>query len=278
MRITGAFPQEGRPVRRIAAGEMTMHVLEQKIRDANKQGRPALIPFVTAGFPNADDFWPVIKDLDDSGADIIEIGVPFSDPVADGPVVEEASRRALSDGMTLRKLMADLKDRGGFFKAGLVLMGYYNPFLQYGLEKLAADAKAAHVSGLIIPDLPYEESGEVRALFRSHGLALIALVGLNTSAERMALYASDAEGYVYVISSMGTTGVREHIAPEVDETMIRARKAFSLPLALGFGLKEPAQIEILHKDARPDAVVFGSALLQHLDAGLPAAEFLRHWL
>lgn len=255
-----------------------MHILEQKIRDANKKGRPALIPFVTAGFPNADDFWPAIKELDDNGADIIEIGVPFSDPVADGPVVEEASRRALSDGMTLKKLMGDLKERGGFFKAGLVLMGYYNPFLQYGLEKFAADAKAANVCGVIIPDLPYEESGDVRALFRKHGLALIALVGLNTSAERMSLYASESEGYVYVISSMGTTGVREHIAPEVDETMMRARKCFSLPLALGFGLKEPAQLEELHKDARPDAVVFGSALLQHLDAGLPAADFLRRWL
>ena len=109
-------------------------------------------------------------------------------------------------------------------------------------------------------------------------VALIVLVGLNTSAERMALYASDAEGYVYVISSMGTTGVREHIAPEVDETMIRARKSFSLPLALGFGLKDPAQLDALHKDARPDAVVFGSALLQHLDAGLPAADFIRHWV
>ena len=192
--------------------------------------------------------------------------------------VEEASRRALSDGMTLKKLMADLRERGGFFKAGLVLMGYYNPFLQYGLEKFAADAQAANISGVIIPDLPHEESGEVRALFRKHGLALIVLVGLNTSAERMALYASDAEGYVYVISSMGTTGVREHIAPEVDETMIRARKCFSLPLALGFGLKDPAQLDALHKDARPDAVVFGSALLQHLDAGRPAADFIRHWV
>ena len=255
-----------------------MHILEQKIRDANKKGRPALIPFVTAGFPNADDFWPAIKDLDDNGADIIEIGVPFSDPVADGPVVEEASRRALSDGMTLKRLMADLRERGGFFKAGLVLMGYYNPFLQYGLEKFAADARAANISGVIIPDLPYEESEEVRALFRRHGLALIVLVGLNTSAERMALYASDAEGYVYVISSMGTTGVREHIAPEVDETMIRARKNFSLPLALGFGLKDPAQLDALHKDARPDAVVFGSALLRHLDAGLPASDFIRSWV
>lgn len=255
-----------------------MHILEQKVRAANEAGRPALVPFVTAGFPNADDFWPILKSLDDGGADIIEIGVPFSDPVADGPVVEEASRRALSDGMTLKRLMGEMRERSGFFSAGLVLMGYMNPFLQYGVEKLAADAAAAGVHGFIIPDLPHEEDAEIRALFKARGLALIPLVGPNTSAERMILYADGAEGYVYVVSVMGTTGVREHVAAGVAETMRRARAAFRIPVALGFGLREPGQLLELPEDARPDAAVFGSALLKHIDAGRPAADFLEPWL
>lgn len=254
-----------------------MHILEEKIRAAREAGRTALIPFVTAGFPDEGSFWPAVRELDEGGADIIEIGIPFSDPVADGPVVEEASRRVLSDGMSLARLLSELEERKDFFHCGMVLMGYYNPIMQYGPEKFAVDAARAGVHGVIVPDLPYEEAGELRALLATRGIALIALVGPNTDEERMRRYADVSLGYVYVVSTMGTTGQRSLLVPQVAATMRRARSVFSLPLALGFGLSEPAQIEDLPPDARPDAAVFGSALLRHLDEGGSAADFIARW-
>lgn len=259
-----------------------MHTLEARIRAANAAGRPALIPFLTAHFPDRAAFWGAFDELDGGGADIIEIGVPFSDPVADGPVVEEASRRVLAAGFRLGDLLAELAERRERRErragsAGLVLMGYLNPFLSHGLERLAADAAMAGVSGCIIPDLPHEEAGPVRAALDARGIALIPLVGPNTGEERMALCADGARGYVYVVSVMGVTGERAALAPRVAETMARARRAVRLPLALGFGLSRPEQLAELPPKARPDAVVFGSALLRHLDAGGSAAEFLRRW-
>ena len=254
-----------------------MTFLEQKIRDAHTAGRTALIPFVTAGFPTLDTFWGIIEELDANGADVIEIGVPFSDPVADGPVVEDASRRALEQGVSLNWIMDGLKQRAGNFKAGIVLMGYLNPFLQYGLKRFAADAAQAGVSGCIVPDLPLDESAPVRTTLKAHGIDLIALVGQNTSEERMREYAAISEGYVYVVSVLGTTGARTGLPPQVEETLRRARKAFNLPLALGFGLQHPDQLAAIPADIRPDAAVFGSALLKHLDKGNTAKAFLELW-
>ncbi len=255
-----------------------MHTLEAKIRAANAAGRPALIPFLTAHFPDRAAFWTAFDELD-GGADIIEIGVPFSDPVADGPVVEDASRRVLAAGFHLGDLLAELaarrERRAG--SAGLVLMGYLNPFLSHGLERLAEEAAAAGVSGCIIPDLPHEEADPARAALGARGIALIPLVGPNTGEERMTLCADGAQGYVYVVSVMGVTGERAALAPRVAETMARARRAVRLPLALGFGLGRPEQLAELPPEARPDAVVVGSALLRHLDAGGSAADFLRRW-
>lgn len=254
-----------------------MHLLEKKLRDASAEGRTALIPFVTAGYPSPDAFWNVIEELDESGADVIEIGVPFSDPVADGPVVEAASVEALKNGVTLRRIMEGLRERKGRFKAGLVLMGYMNPFLQYGLDKLATEAQEVGVHGLIVPDLPYDEAGDMRAALSAHGLALIPLVGPNTSEERMKLYADVSEGYVYVVSVMGTTGERASLPPEVPEVLSRVRRVFSLPVALGFGLRVPEQLDALPQDIRPDAAVFGSSLLRHIAAGKAPADFIKVW-
>ncbi len=254
-----------------------MNQLEQNIRTAQAAGRTALIPFVTAGFPSPESFWDVIGELDANGADIIEIGVPFSDPVADGPVVEEASRRALEHGVSLAWIMAGLKKRAGTFRAGIVLMGYFNPFLQYGMERLASEASLAGVTGCIVPDLPLEESGNFRRILKQYGISLIALVGQNTSEERMREYAPVAEGYVYVVSVLGTTGARAGLPLQTEDTLRRARRAFNLPLALGFGLQRPEQLEAIPEDIRPEAAVFGSALLRHLEAGNPAGTFLAAW-
>ena len=254
-----------------------MHILEDKLRAAKKAGRLALIPFVTAGFPCRERFWGIIRELDEAGADVIEIGVPFSDPVADGPVVEAASVRALASGVTLHGILEELFVHRGEVKAGLVLMGYMNPFLQYGLERFAGDAARAGVQGVIVPDLPFDEAEEMRRILRARGIALIALVGPNTSEERMRLYAEVSEGYVYVVSVMGTTGERGQLPPEVPQVLERARREFSLPVALGFGLKSPEQLVFLPEHLRPDAAVFGSSLLKHLDAGGSPRDFMETW-
>ena len=254
-----------------------MHILEKKVRDAAAEGRTALIPFVTAGYPTPETFWDVIGELDENGADVIEIGVPFSDPVADGPVVEAASVKALQSGVTLHGIMEGLRRRRGRFRAGLVLMGYMNPFLQYGLERLARDAREVGVHGFIVPDLPFDESADMRAVLAGQGLALIPLVGPNTSEERMKLYADVSQGYVYAVSVMGTTGERNSLPPEVSDVLSRVRRVFSLPVALGFGLRSPEQLAALPESMRPDAAVFGSSLLRHIAEGRAPAEFMKVW-
>ena len=254
-----------------------MSKLQQKIEQAQAQGRIALIPFLTAGFPGLDEFWVQLKQLDDNGADIIEIGVPFSDPVADGPVVEMASAKALDLGVSLAWILTELKKRKAQFKAELVLMGYYNPFLQYGLKKFAQDAAACGVSGVIVPDLPLNEDAELREALAAQGMDLISLVGPNTSEQRMCEYAKVATGYVYVVSIMGITGVQQNLAQAVKTTLERANKAFPhLPIVLGFGVKEPAQLVGVADKLK--GVVFGSALISFIEQGGDAAEFMKKWI
>lgn len=251
--------------------------MKDTILKARQQGRLALIPFITAGFPSPEKFWDALAEIDAAGADIIEIGIPFSDPVADGPVIEAISRKALEDGVTLKGVIAGLRARKGQYRAKLVLMGYMNPFLQYGLEQLTTDCKEAGVSGFIVPDLPLEETPEFRSAIEPAGLVLITLIGPNTSTERMKRYAPYTQGYVYVVSVLGTTGGVNNHVEAVADAMRRARSVFSVPLALGFGLRSPAQLETLPADARPDAAVIGTALLQHIRAGNPVADFFAPW-
>lgn len=254
---------------------MSRPTLESRILAAREAGRFARIPFITAGFPDESRFCQAVLELDANGADIIEIGIPFSDPVADGPVVEEASRRVLADGMTLARTFALLEEIAPKISAGLVLMGYYNPFLQYGFDKLIRKAAEVGVQGFIVPDLPLEEGKGLREALDAVGMDLIALVGPNTPLARMKEYAVQAKGYVYVVSVMGTTGVRNSLPPEAELTIARAREAFSLPIALGFGISHPEQVQSMGNP--PDALVFGSALLRHLDAGSSAADFMKRW-
>ena len=197
--------------------------LQKAVERAHALGRRAVIPFITAGFPDKESFWTHLSRIDEAGADIIEIGVPFSDPVADGPVIEQASRDALARGVSLKWILDGLKARKGGFSAELVLMGYVNPFYQYGLEQLALDAEEAGVSGFIVPDMPLEESGMFREAFSPHGLTLVTLVAPNTSVERMREYKPYTSGFVYVVSVLGTTGGKANLERSVTETMRRAR-------------------------------------------------------
>ncbi len=257
---------------------MSKHEFQLAIEQANKQGRKAVIPFITAGFPDPENFWTVLKDIDASGVDVIEIGVPFSDPVADGPVIEDASRKAIARGVSLAWILDGLKERKGQFNAKLALMGYVNPFLQYGIERLAEDAVSAGVSGFVIPDLQLDEAGMFTAVFDLHGLAVMALVSSNTPLERMKEYAKTARGFVYVTSVLGTTGSNVDMTETVTKTMERARQVFDIPLALGFGLQNPGQLDAMPESTQPDAAIIGSALLRHIESGKGAGEFLSPWI
>ena len=258
---------------------MSTSILTKRILEARAKGRLGLIPFLPAGYPDKRRFWDEIDALDASGADIIEIGMPFSDPVADGPVVEHASLKCLDAGVNLTWLLNELAARKGRYQAGLVLMGYLNPVLQYGLARFAADATSAGVHGVILADVPFEESGSIRAAFDPQGLTLIPLVGLNTTPERMALYAKEGRGFVYFVSVLGTTGVQSSFDSGLPATiragLAAAKAAFSIPVALGFGLKHPDQLKAL--DGLVDAAVFGSALIRHIDAGGDSKGFMEVW-
>ncbi|EHJ48294.1 tryptophan synthase, alpha subunit [Solidesulfovibrio carbinoliphilus subsp. oakridgensis] len=254
---------------------MSQSILTTRIMEALGAGRKALIPFLPGGFPDKERFFDELAALDAGGADVIEIGVPFSDPVADGPVVEKASLACLLDGTCLAWLLGELTRRKGRYRAGLVLMGYYNPFLQYGLDALARDAAAAGVAGCIVPDLPLEESGPMAEALGKRGLDLIPLIGLNTPEERLAAYAKTARGYVYFVSVLGTTGMRESLPAEITERLKVVRRLFDVPVALGFGIKSPGQLTAFGDLI--DGVVFGSALIAHIDAGGTAAEFMERW-
>jgi tryptophan synthase alpha chain len=255
---------------------MNSSILTQRISRANGLGRKAVIPFLPAGFPDKKRFWKEIAGLDRAGADIIEIGVPFSDPVADGPVVEQASLRALEAGVTLEWILSELLRNRSRIKAAIVLMGYYNPFLQFGLETFARRAAEAGVNGIIVPDLPLEESGEFRTALEEQGIDLIALVGLNTSLERMIEYSRKARGFVYYVSVLGTTGGRDTLPEELKLGLQQAQEAFSIPVALGFGIRNRQQLERFEELI--DAVVIGSALISHIDAGGDGAIVIKNLL
>ncbi|SDB14386.1 tryptophan synthase, alpha chain [Desulfonatronum thiosulfatophilum] len=255
---------------------MSQNLLTQKIEQAKCQGRKAVMPYLPAGYPSRQDFWTHIRDLDAAGADIIEIGVPFSDPVADGPIVEQAALRCLEQGVSLEWILEELRRKRASINAGIVLMGYMNPFLQYGIPKLAREASVAGVNGLIIADLPFEESAEIREILQAQAIDLIPLVGLNSSSERLRMHAHEATGFVYFVSVMGTTGERAVLPPELRTALIQAKSIFSIPLALGFGLHSPSQLQGV-EDA-VDGVVIGSSLIRHITKTGQVGDFLTAWL
>lgn len=252
-----------------------MSALTTAIRKANDEGRKALIPYLPAGFPDLDAFWEALVELDGAGADVIEIGVPFSDPVADGPTVEMAALECLERGVSLRWILRELPKHRAKIKAAIVLMGYLNPFLQYGLDKLAEDAAAAGVNGFIVPDVPLEESGPFKDAIGPKGMDFVYLVGLNTPANRLRAYAAQASGFVYLVSVMGVTGARDSLPTEITDKIAEVKDAFDVPLALGFGIKTPDQLAKFGQG--PDAVVMGSGLIDHMRAGGAPAAFLAPW-
>jgi tryptophan synthase alpha chain len=241
------------------------------IRKAREAGRPALVAYVTAGFPDKASFAKTLAAVA-SAADVIEVGVPFSDPMADGTTVQRSSRVALQNGVSLKWILEFLS--GQKLTCPVLLMTYLNPLLAFGLDKLAQASAQAGVSGFIVPDLPYEESAALRTALDQQGLALVQLVTPVTPDERLAMLCKASQGFVYAVTMTGTTGKNVAVPKEVLDYMDRVRKVSPLPVCAGFGIRGGDQVKLM-KD-HVDGVVVGSALVEVLERGEDPAGFLRN--
>jgi tryptophan synthase alpha chain len=246
--------------------------VERVLRAAAAAGRPALAAYLVAGYPRRADFARVVTEVA-SVADLVEVGVPFSDPMADGVTIQRASRAALAGGASLRWILEELRTLARGLAAPTVLMGYLNPFLAYGLAALARDAAAAGVAGCIVPDLPLEESAPFGERLAAEGLALVQLVTPVSPPERLAALCRASRGFVYAVTSLGTTGGQVELPPGLTAYLDRVRAAASLPVLAGFGVRRAGQVRALAPHA--DGVVVGSALVESLERGESPAHFLR---
>ena len=231
-------------------------------------GRTALIPYVTAGDPSPATTVPLLRALVAVGADVIELGVAFSDPMADGPVIQRASERALAQGVTTRDVLAMVSAfRRDDASTPLVLMGYANPIETMGTEKFADRAKEAGVDGVIVVDYPPEEAGEFAAVVTARGIAPIFLLSPTTPAARMDAVGRLARGYVYYVSLKGVTGAGHIDTAEVVARLAEIRKHVALPIGVGFGIRDAASAQAIA--AHADAIVIGSRIIQEIEAGPP---------
>jgi tryptophan synthase alpha chain len=239
--------------------------------------RAALMPYFTLGFPAPETSLEIVASVARSGADLIELGVPFSDPLADGPTIQRSTQVALRNGMRLAgclELAARLRARG--VRQPLLLMGYYNPVLAYGPDRLVVDSATAGVDGFIIPDLPPEEAGELEAACARYGLALVYLLAPTSTPERIAAISARAQGFLYLVSLTGVTGARRSLPPDLREFVGQVRASTKIPLAVGFGISTPEQVRSVGRLA--EGVIVGSALIEAVEgADRPvqaAAEFI----
>ncbi len=252
------------------AGDRSSGRIEQALARARSEGRVALIAYLTAGYPELDATPGLVQALVAGGADAIELGIPFSDPLADGATIQRASLRALEAGMTATRcleLVGELRNKGVVIP--LIVMTYYNPILAYGQDGFVQDAAAAGTDGLIAVDVPPEEAEELVARCRAGGLDLIPLLAPTSTDERIALAARQASGFLYCVSVAGVTGAREALPREIGAFLQRVRRQTELPLAVGFGISRREHVEALRGQA--DAVIVGSAVVDVIEAS-PRAE------
>ena len=242
-------------------------------------GRTALIPYVTAGDPSPDATLAIMRELVTAGADVLELGVPFSDPMADGPVIQRASERALARGVSLRDVLAMVAEfRRSDAATPVVLMGYANPIEAMGPAAFADEARASGVDGVLVVDYPPEEAQEFAALLTARELAPIFLLAPTTPEARIAAVAKVARGYVYYVSLKGVTGAGHLDPAEVARKLATIRRHVDLPVGVGFGIRDAASAQAIADHA--DAVVIGSRIIQEIESGAPdgAAERAGAWL
>jgi tryptophan synthase alpha chain len=250
----------------------------ERLAELFARGHAALMPYFPLGFPDAQTSLEVIAALSEAGADAFELGLSFSDPLADGPVIQQATQVALEKGITVKRslaMIAELRARG--VTQPFLVMGYANLILAYGQERFVADAAAAGADGFIVPDLPPEEAGELDQLCQARGLGLIYFLAPTSTAERVQLVAGKARGFIYLVSITGITGARSQLAGGLSDFVGRIRQATVAPIAVGFGVSTPDQAREVSQIA--DGVIVGSALVQIVDraADKPraAAQFIR---
>lgn len=230
----------------------------KRVKDAFNHGK-AFIPFVTAGDPSLEKTEEFVLAMEKAGADLIEIGIPFSDPIAEGVVIQEADIRSLSAGTTTDQIFDMVRDLRTKTDMPLVFMGYLNPVFHYGYEKFFTKCEEVGISGIIIPDMPYEEKGECAGIAAAHGVDVISMIA-PTSEERIRTIASEAKGFLYVVSSMGVTGVRSEIRTDLGSILSAVRAASDIPAAVGFGINTPEQAAKIAQIA--DGIIVGSAIVK----------------
>ena len=239
--------------------------LDEKLAKLRAEGRTGLYIYVTAGCPSAEATVDIVRRAEEVGADVIELGLPFSDPMADGPVIQEASVIALRNGMTMTKALEIVKEIRKHSEIPLIGMGYINMVNHYGFEKFVEDFKAAGMDGVIFPDVPHEESDDMRRICAAHDFTLTEFITPGTTEERMEETCKDARGFIYCISNYGVTGVKEIDYSIIGSVCKAARRYTDVPLAIGFGIGTPEAAARAGKQA--DGVIVGSAVVKQIIEG-----------
>ncbi len=240
---------------------------------AKAQGRAAFLPYYPIGYPTYEASLDAIRALAAVGVDGLEIGMPFSDPLADGPTIQAATQIALEQGITVRRCLQAVRDlRASGVQQPLLMMGYLNPLLAYGLDAFARDARLAGADGLIVPDIPPEEAGQLAAACAREGLALVFFLAPTSSAARIALVGQHTTGFIYVVSIAGVTGARTQLPPDLTNFIARVRAATDQPLVLGFGISQPAQARMMN--GLVEGFIVGSALVKAGGIGVDAVRDL----
>ena len=244
-------------------GQVAAGRIAAKFAELRARGEAALIPYIVAGDPTLERTARLVFEFEARGADLIELGVPFSDPMADGPANQRAAARGLAAGATLPAILAMVAELRKHTQIPLVLFGYYNPIHHYGPERLCKDAASAGIDGLLVVDLPPEEAEDLAAPARRSGLDIIYLLAPTTPLERSRVIARSATGFLYYVSVTGVTGARAQLGPDLEENVRKLRKVTKLPIGVGFGISTPAQARVVASFA--DAVVVGSAISQLIE-------------
>lgn len=245
--------------------------ITEAVRAASRNGEPALVAFLTAGYPAREKFRDHLQAVA-AGADVVEIGVPFTDPMADGVTVQRSSQAALAQGVTLRWILSELEAMPRL-RAPLLLMSYLNPLLAYGFDRLADAAARAHVAGFIVPDLPFDESRDLRNALDAHSIAMVQMVTPVTKPERMQQLCESSQGFVYAVTMTGTTGKNVAVPADVIDYLDRVRALAKVPVCAGFGIRSREQV--LRLRGHVDGVVVGSALVEVLERGDNPTDWLR---
>jgi tryptophan synthase alpha chain len=244
--------------------------ISEAFSNLKREGKKSLIPFITAGDPDLATTRDLIVELARAGATLIELGVPFTDPMADGPVIQRASERALRHGFGVVEILRTVAEARTQTDVPIILFSYFNPLLQFGVESVAREAKQAGVDGILVTDLVPEEASEFAAVLRRYDLDMIFLVAPTSTDERLRMVAERASGFIYAVSRAGVTGARDKMSAEAEKLVRRVRKFSDLPVAVGFGISKPEQVADVWRYA--DAAVVGSAIVGEIEHAQSAAD------